>query len=236
MTPAGLNSLINFYCGGITDAEFPPEEKLVLINAFKDDFSAEIAKRNEDLFGIVLTDNLNAGQRSYPHPDDVLNGIKGLEAKLDGTTWKWIREFDINTMKRPTDEDDILANFMGLEPAYDIFDRSFYIYSDSAIIDVTDGLKLWCIVYPADITDLTSETDMSLNPTRTSHGFPRQFHELLARRVSIAWKNKGDRPKTLSEKENLFEYDFNKKLEAISLGNLDRSIIATVPDDTGVNY
>lgn len=234
MNPAELNEVINIYCG-TDDNEFPQAKKLTLINMFKDDFAAEIAKRDEDIFGIVLTDSLVAGQRQYPQPDDILNHMKGLEAKLDGITSRWLREFDLNSLKRPTDEADIQATFAGKSPMFDIFDKSFYIYSDAPIIDVEGGLKLWCIVYPADITDLTATSDMSLNPTNTSHGLPRQFHELLARRVAIAYKSSLDRPKTLNDSEKNFNVDFELKLDAITGGNLDRSIIRTVPVLTGEN-
>lgn len=235
MTPATLNTLINLYCG-TTDSEFPQAQKLVLINVFKDDFAAEIAKVNEDFFGMELTDDLVAGQRTYNQPDDILNNIKGLEAKLDGVTFQWLREFDLNSWKRPTDEDSILSSFSGKEAMFDIFDRAFTIYSGAPIIDVPGGLKLWAIVYPADITDLTGTTDMSVNPTLTTHGFLRQFHELLGRRVAIAWKSSQDRPKTLTEKEMAFAYDFRSKINAITGGNLDRSIVPTVPRETGENY
>lgn len=240
MTPKALNSLINIYCFGKNsssgDSQFPQADKLILINAFKDNFASRIAQVDEDIFGIIFTDNLIAGQRRYTLPDDILNNIKGLEVKLNGADWQWIREFDLNGIKKPTDEANILATFSGINPMFELFDKSIIIYSDSAIIDVSGGLKLWSIVYPADITDLTSEIDMSVNPSSTSHGFPRQFHELLARRIAIAWKTGQDRPKTLNEKELMFEGDFQLALNSISNGNLDRSIIRTMPKDTGENY
>lgn len=240
MTPAQLNKLINMYCFGSAssdgDAQFSQADKLILINAFKDVFAGKIAKRNEDIFGMIFTDNLVAGQRTYPLPAAILNSIKGFEAKLDGANWQWLREFDLNSMKKPTDEANILATFSGINPMFELFDNSMTIYSDAAIIDVADGLKLWAFVYPADIADLTSTVDMSVNPTTTSHGFPRQFHELLARRVAIAWKTGQDRPKTLNEKELVFNSDFESALNDITGGNLDRTVTSTVPKHTGENF
>ncbi|EKE25855.1 MAG: hypothetical protein ACD_5C00016G0004 [uncultured bacterium] len=239
MTPAELNKLINIYCFGSAaasgDVEFPLADKLILINAFKDVFAAKIAKRNEDYFGMVFTDDLVAGQRTYPLPDDILNS-KGFEAKLDGVNFQWLREFDLNSMKKPTSEADIIANFSGYAPMIDIFDRAITIYSGTAIADVAGGLKYWGIIYPANITDLTSAVDMSINPTPTAHGFPRQFHELLARRVAIAWKTGQDRPKTLNEKELVFNSDFESALNDITGGNLDRSHTSTMSSNTGENY
>jgi hypothetical protein len=240
MTPKALNSLINLYCFGNAsasgDAQFSQADKLILINAFKDVFSGKISKADEDYFGMIFTDDLVADQRRYQLPDETLNSIKGFEAKLNGADWQWLREFDLNSMKKPTDEANILANFSGVNPMYELFDRSLIIYSDSAIINVSGGLKVWAIVYPADIPNLTSEIDMSVNPTDTSHGFPRPFHELLARRVSIAWKTGQDRPKTLNEKELMFDRDFESAINDIKGANSDRSIIQSVPQDNGENY
>lgn len=235
MTPVELNELINFYCG-TNDGNFPPAKKLILINIFKNDIAAEIAKRNEDYFGMIFKKNLEAGRREYGLPDEILNNIKGVEAMIDGNGWSWLREFDINSLKRPTNEANIIEIFTGKEPMFDIFRRSLWIYSGTAIIDVVEGLKLWAIIYPADIPNLTSTTDMSVDPTETTHGFPRQFHELLGRRVSIAYKNSLDRPKTLSEKELKYDVDLERALNAITGMNLDRSVIASVPKDNGQDY
>lgn len=235
MTPAQLNSYINLSCG-TDDAEFLPADKLILINIYKDDIAKEIAKVNEDIFGMPFTANLEADRREYGFPYDILNNLKGVEAKLDGSNWSWLREFDLNSFKRPTSETDIRNYFTGRDPMFDIFRMALWIYSGDAIIAVTGGLKLWSIIYPADITDLTSTTDMSVDPSTTSHGFPRQFHELLGRRVSIHYKTSQDRPITLSEKELMYESDLEKALNAVKGMNLDRSVIGSVPTDTGQDY
>lgn len=235
MTFAQLNSYINLSCG-TDDTAFTQADKLILLNIYKDDIAKEIAKRNEDYFGMILTDNLVLDQREYAFPDEILNNIKGVEAKLDGADWSWLQEFDINSLKRPTSETDIRDYFTGKEPMFDIFRMSIWIYSGDAIIAVTGGLKLWVIVYPANFTDLTLTTDMSIAPSTTSHGFPRQFHELLGRRVSIHYKTSQDRPITLSEKELMYETDLEKALSAISGMNLDRTVVGSVPKDDGQDY
>lgn len=232
MTFAQLNSYINLSCG-TDDTTFTLADKLILLNIYKDDIAKEIAKRNEDYFGMPMTDDLVAGQREYAFPDEILNNIKGVEAKLDGSDWSWLQEFDINSLKQPIDETNIRNYFTGKSPMFDIFRMSLWIYSGDAIIDVAEGLKLWVIVYPANFTDLTLTTDMAIAPSNVSHGFPRQFHELLGRRVSIHYKTSQDRPITLSEKELMYETDLEKALSAISGMNLDRTVVGTIPYNDG---
>jgi len=77
---------------------------------------------------------------------------------------------------------------------------------------------------------------MSTNPDDYSHGFPRQFHELLARRVSIAYKSSKDRPIPLSEKEQLYEADLMAAINAMKDANLDRSVIPSAPYNDGSQY
>lgn len=235
MTPAKFAALVRIYTG--TDAvTFTDAEILAFANPYKDEIASQIVLRNEDYFGMLFTRDLVAGRREYALPDEILNSIKYTEAKLDGTNLSRLDEFDLNSYKRPTSEADIIAQFSSLSPKFDIFRRSLWIYSGTAIIDVVAGLKLWAIIYPADITDLSSTTDMSVDPSTTSHGFPRQFHELLARRVSIGYKSSLDKPRKLSPMEALYNVDIERALNAITGGNQDRSVIATTPYNDGQQY
>ncbi|MBU2025329.1 MAG: hypothetical protein ABIC19_00635 [Patescibacteria group bacterium] len=240
MNPVNLNAYINLSCG-TDDDEFPQADKLILLNIYKDDIAKEIVKRNEDYFGMVFTRNLVADQREYGLPENILNNLKFTEAKIDGTNWKRLDEFDLNQYKRPTNEDEITSQFAGKNPGFDIFRNSLWIYSEESIIDVSGGLKLWAITYPADIEDLTSTIDMSIDPVDGegniySSGFPRQFHELLGRRVTIHWKGSQDRPVSLNEKELSYEMDLEKALDAITGMNLDRSVVGSVTKDDGQDY
>ena len=63
---------------------------------------------------------------------------------------------------------------------FDIFGGEIVIYSGKPIIDVTDGLELWAIIYPADLTSLSGTSDMSIAPNKTSFGMPRQLHMVWA--------------------------------------------------------
>jgi len=77
---------------------------------------------------------------------------------------------------------------------------------------------------------------MSTNPDDYTHGFPKQFHELLARRVSIAYKSSKDKPIPLNEKEKMYELDLARAIQKMKDTNLDRSTTPTVPFDDGSDY
>ena len=235
MTPVELAFTIRFRTG-TDDGELIDSDILTLANIAKDDIAKEIAKRNEDYFGMRFYRDLVADRRAYGIPDDVLNNLKYLEAKLNGTDFKHLTEFDLNSYKRPTDEASILSNFTDDNPKYDIFNRTLNLYTGSAIEAVTEGLVLHAIIYPADIANLTRTVDMAVDPTEYSAGFPRQFHDLLATKVSIEYKSNPHINLKLSEKELTYKEDLEFALDAITGMNLDNSIIATVPSNDGQNY
>jgi len=229
-------SLIRYYTK-TNSTTFTDADILVLANIFKDDICGLIAKDvGEDYFGLRFERDLIAGQREYDLPAELMSRMKYLQAKLDGTNWEKLNETDLITYNKALDEDTIQLTYSERSPEFDLWDQGIYILSGDAIIDVTDGLKLWAIIFPSDFTDLTSTEDMSTNPDDYTHGFPRQFHELLARRISIAYKSSKDRPIPLSEKEKLYEVDLVNQIETMKDANLDRSVKPLTPYDDGSEY
>lgn len=229
MTPAQFASYIRDKTK-TNSTTFTDAKILLYANIVKDDIAKEITKANEDYFGMKLLRNLEAGKRSYSFPSDVLNNIKYVQAKLDGTTQKVLTQFDVNTYKRPTNESQILANWEGKSAEFDIYGGSLEIYSDSAIIDVTDGLELWAMIYPADLASLAGTTDMSVPPNNISFGMPRQFHFIWATKVIVEYKNSKEKPIPLTEKEAKIDQDFQLAINALKGQDLNRSITATLPD------
>jgi hypothetical protein len=218
----------------LTDAEL-----VSLANVKKDDIAKEIAKGNEDIFGMWYLRDLEAGVREYSFPANILSNIKGVEACVanEGTEFKKFDEFDLTKYRQTTVEADIRQQFSG-KYLFDIFRKSLWLYTGEEIIDVTDGLKLWAIQFPADLTTaiLSSSEDMSVDPSTTSHGMPREAHEIWARSVIIEYKNSKEKPIPLTEKELNYENDLQKVLNALKGTNLDRQNLASVPRDTGENY
>lgn len=236
MTFAKFATLVRYYTK-TNSTTFTDTEILNLANIIKDDMAVEIGKRvGEDYFGMRFLRDLVEDQREYELPAEIMSRLKYVEAKLDGSNWEKLNETDLIQYQGTTDESTIRNLFADRDPAFDLWDKSLLIFSGDAIIDVTDGLKLWAIIYPADFTDLSSTNDMSTNPTTTSHGFPREFHHLLATAVSIAYKQSQTRPIPLSAKEQRYEQDFNDKIDSLKGANEDRNFVATVPQNDGSDY
>lgn len=53
----------------------------------------------------------------------------------------------------------------------------------------------------------TEDIDLSTPRDETDAALPREFHELLARRVSITWKGAQDQPLALTERELNYDKD-----------------------------
>ena len=194
------------------------------------EIAGEILKADEDILLIPQTQNLVKDQREYPFPSDILSSIKRVEAKLDGTAVLVLHEIDLSNLLKPTDETNITYNFSNLqdEAFYDIKRRALYIYSGS-IIAVTSGLKVWTNTYPAVITNLASTTDMSVDPSTTTHGVPKEMHEIWARGVIIDYKQSREKPIPLTETELRYEFDKNRAVEILKHGDLSRDVIGKLP-------
>jgi len=135
-------TLIRYYTK-TNSTTFTDADILVLANIFKEDIAGLIGKEvGEDYFGLRFERDLIAGQREYDLPSEVMARIKYLEVNLDGTEWKKLSEVDLNEHERTTDEATILNNYSNESPEYDLWDQSIFLLSGSAIIDVTNGLKL----------------------------------------------------------------------------------------------
>lgn len=218
----------------LTDAEL-----VMLANVEKDTIAKEIAKCNEDIFGMKYNRDLEAGVREYSFPNDILSNIKYVEAMVgnNGTENKKFTEFDLTSYQRTTDETSIRQNFSG-KYMFDIFRKSLWFYTGEEIVDVPNGITLWAIQYPADLTTakLASTDDMSIAPSNITSGMPREAHEIWARATVIAYKNSKEKPIPLTQKEQNYANDLQLVLDAIKGTNLDRDDIGTVPYNDGSQY
>lgn len=234
MTPATFAAYIRKQTK-TNSSTYPDADLLIDANIMKDELAKEIIKVNEDIFGMPSTRNLIAGQREYDLPADLLNQIKYVEAKVDGVEWKQFTEIDLGTYQRTTDEASILQNFLG-KFKFDIFRNSLWLLTGLPIIDVEKGLKLWAFQWPADLTDFSGTSDLSVPPSGTATAMPRAIHEIWARKVIVTYKESKEKPMALSEREAHVDADMVLALNSLRGMNLSRSVEATVPSDDGSNY
>ena len=229
MTAAELNTLINLKCG-TNDTTFTQADKLVYVNFFIDEIASKIEKRNAGFFLIPSTFDLVDDQREYAIGNDLLNSIQKVEIKFSASDARQPATA-IKDYQGSETESEIVKQFSNApgEFAYTIRRRALFILSGT-IVAVTGGGRIWAHIYPASLANLTDNTNsLEVDPSTTSFGFPRQFHELLARRVAMEYKSNKPKPVRLSPLELNFENDLQIQLDAISSPDNSMEIIGELP-------
>lgn len=203
-----------------------------------DQIAARICDYDEDYFGAPQTADLVNNQREYPLPSDMLNHIKKVEAQLDGVNWINLTELDLSQYEFTTDEATIVSYFSNTQ-----YDANYFIYRGAlwlltgTIANFNPGnaaLKLWSYQWPAYITDLTSQIDISQDPTNISAGFPRVAHQSLADGIIIDYKLSADKPIQLTDAEQNWETNMDRNIRTLTSLNKDRSVNATMPTGMGL--
>ena len=189
---------------------------LPLVNIFKNEIASKIIDRKAGYFLIPAIFDLVADVREYAFPALQLNSIHKLELKFNSTDSRFQSEY-IKGYSGSETESEIVKNFSNSQGgfAHIIRRRALFILSGT-IPNVTGGGRLLYYLQPVDLTALTGTTDLSIDPSTTTFGFPRGFHELLARRVSMEWKGSQPRPIQLNATEMNYEVDLRIELNAIS--------------------
>lgn len=237
MTPAQLASYVRLKTR-TNSTTLTNADLITLANFVKDKLVWRALEADEDLFLVPTYLNLVANQREYPLHSDILSRIKRVEAKLDGSGYIKLYEFDLPQHTYPiSTEADIVAHFDNTEgnAFFDMMRNSIWIYSGT-ISSVTDGLKIWLNTVVPDIVSMESTVDMSVDPTNTTHGIPRALHNPLATGMIIEWKESRDKPIALTGSELVFDDDVRKAVSSLKRGNYDRDVIGTVPVNTGSEY
>ena len=220
---------------------FTDADMLVDVNLFKDEIASKIVERNAGYFLIPATQSLVADRREYPIGDDALNRIHKVEIKFSSSDARqpsrYIKDYDGSET-----ESEIVKNFSNAQNmfAHTIRRRALFILSGT-ISAVTNGIRYWYHIFPADLANLTGSTGLEVDPSTTTFGFPRQFHELLARKVGIEYKERQPRPIPLNRSELKYDDDLRIQLDAISHVDNSGEIIANMPPesdfgDSGFNY
>lgn len=229
-----------------TSTVFPDAEIVSYANVAMDYMAGKIedAPSGLELMGSVEDADLLATDtsREYPFPIDILNRMKSLEINLkkysaDDDNWIRLSELDLNTYKQTTDEAKIQATFGYSEDTafFDIYRGSVWLYCGEVFETITDGLNLWVFDYPAHITTASladDVTDLSVDPSTITHGFPRQFHELWADSVVIKYKTTRDKPLPLTESEQLWEARLMDSLAKTKNANRDFAKEYGIPEET----
>lgn len=234
MTPASFATYIRLKTR-TSSTTLSDADLLVLVNVVKDDICQRVLETDEDIFLVPTYMNLVANQREYPLYSNILSRIKRVEAKLDGTNWLKLKSIDLVNIGQPITPESNITYYYSNEEGnafYDIMRKALWIYSGT-ITSVTDGLRVWQNIFPADITDITSGTDMSIDPSTITHGIPKELHRVLAKGVIIEWKESREKPIPLTEREQKYEYDLEKAIQTLKKSTYDREVIGSIPSTDG---
>lgn len=216
MTTTELATIVR-YKTKTNSTTFTDAQLFLLANIFKNEISSQIVERNAGFFLVPTVFDLVASStsREYALPDDTLNRIHKVEIKFASGDSRYPATY-IKDYHGSETESDIVAQYSNSEGgfAYTIRRRAIFLLSGT-VVAVTGGMRLWYHAYPADLTS-GGATDMSVDPSTTTFGFPRQFHELLARRISIEFKGSQPKPIPLNRHELNYENDLQIQLNAIS--------------------
>lgn len=229
MTPANLASYVRIKTK-TNSSSFTDADMLVIANVFKDEIANKINEADEKSFGIVIENDLEVGKRKYQLDPDIMSKITYFEATFDGTNYEKLVEYDLNTIGITTDETAIKAYMVGKKPGYFIHGDEIYLLNDADIADVENGLRMWIIAFPGDIPSMGATTDMAEAPDELHTGFPRAFHELLARRIIIEYKSAQEKPIPLTENELKYDRDLDDTVQIFTGKNRDRVVVASVPN------
>lgn len=234
MTPSDFAAQIR-YRTRTNSTTFPDADLLRILNKHKDKICKKAIKMtNEDLFVVPATASLVANQREYALPSDLI-ALRRVEVSFDGSEWIKLLPFDLSNIAVPTTEAEITATFSNIDSNayYDLMRRSIVIYSGT-IIAVTNGLKIWHEIMPADVSDLTGAiNDLSADPTTTSFGIPVELQEILEDAIVIEYKTHLDKPLSLTERETLFDVHLAVAIHDLKNSNRDKEIKGSVPNDAG---
>lgn len=246
-----FSTLVRLYTK-TNSSTFTDGEIVSLSNAFLEQFSQRIADEvGEDVFGMEMNTDLVENQREYQLPERFMK-LKRLEANMLTaedvvfntsnpsnlrSQWEVFKGTDLNNFDVAMTNTLIKQRFSGLFKHF-IFRNSIWLLTGYDVQAAVAGLRGWIIVYPQPMVtgDLITNVDMSTSPDATHNGFPRQFHELLARRVAISYKSSADRPKSLNESERKFDQDFMKALDNLRGQDYSMAIQPTIPYNDGTNY
>ena len=240
MTSAQLATLIRTEKTKTNSTTFSDARIIALYNIFKDEIAGKIVERNAAFFQLSYTFNLVADTRLYAFPASYLDRLQKLELKFTSSA-SYFPSTYIKDYRGSETESEIVKAYGNEEGqfAHTIRSRGIFILSGT-VPTLSNGARILYHLFPVDIAALDS-TELSTDPSASTFGFPRQFHELVARRIVIEWKSGQPKPLPLSKHELNYENDLEAELNKISHQDnsgeiLGSALPASDTGDNGHNY
>lgn len=225
---------------------FTDADMILYIKAKLPQFQADIEEVNEDLMGSVEYRDLRVTgttgsyvdtgvtyiSREYNLPADMIPRIKTISAKLNGTDWIRLKNYDLNDIKIPFEEDRILETFTNDEgiAGYELFRSSIFLLTGAITSVVSGGLKIWTYSFtaaPATMPVVGSAEDVEFD----MYGVPETMHELFAIALGMEWKSNQEMPVAYNSSEQNFYALYSKALGSLRSMDRDKEMIFRRPSD-----
>lgn len=239
MTRLGLATLIRKKTR-TNSTTYGDTEMLVDVNLMKDEMAGKISAQRNEAFNIEKLENLVADTRAYEYDDNVMNNLARVEVQFVASGDFVVLDFlKHHNYREGTQETEIVAAYDNIDPKAFVRGKFLHILSGT-IVAITNGIRWIYKEFPADLADLTdNSTQLHAWANNTTPGFPREFHELLARSVSIEWKERNNRK--MSQRDLRFEIDFQEAIGNYMIVSTDEEILGKLPPasevgDDGFNY
>lgn len=229
-----------------TSATLADSDLLPIVNFSKDEIATMITEKDENYFIVPGNFDLiasSATAREYSLSDSQLNNLVSVQLAFDSTqsplAYVIAEAISMHQAMKETGgltEANITNTYDNLHPKYFVFRRSIFILS-AAITPVTNGGLIHFRAFPADLANLTGISDLSTDPTTTTFGMPKVFHELWARRCVIHVKQSRPKPIQLNELDKKWDDDMTMRLSEIRRKNLSEEEFGALPTTSreGVN-
>lgn len=227
-----------------TNESIYSDEKLTLLARDKQlDIAEAIESVDEGYFKTFEYHTLKATgaggvTREYPLPDDSLNRMDFVEAKLNGEDWVRLKDLRETTQDNmTTDEETILdtfSNYAG-NAYYSVARKSLFLYTGEIEEDVEQGLHWVGYSLPYKVTNWNGTTDLSIPDSNSKCGIPTTFHSLWLDACVIEWKTNRDKPIALTESEQMYQHKLDQKLMYAKDFNRDADNTIPVPRSTTDN-
>lgn len=236
MSPKEFKDLVREYT--YTDENsFSDARILLYMNAGKNKMCRQVVRHSKDYFTTPHTTDLIAGQREYNLPPEMLTGIQRVGIQfVEGGKYIIATERSPHVDNIPLDEATIQAHFTDGKPGYYVLRRALYLLTASPIIDMPNGLQVYAPIFPPNFSNLSVTVDMAADLSDVSVGFPEPLHELLARYVSIAYKNNRTRPIPLTEEEKVYGSDLDEAIAQLASINQKEKLTVRLPYNAGFQY
>lgn len=214
-----------------TDNETLPWENIaVFVNAELEQFSllATLPWLQETYLWVEIDIDTTDNQRKYAILDNIIR-THWIEYRY-GEIPVRMKETTLTRLDWPIVESEVQRYFRDRLPSYSLYGNFLYLWTWEDIEWQEWAIKIFASVYPTEFEAEDFEED-NINEMTTKSELPRQFHQILLKRVIITYKESRDKPIALTQGEQMFAWELATVLRTMRVLNTSRRYSMSEPKD-----